>query len=225
MKVSSIFDSISGEVNSYQGAGELSTFIRLHGCNLKCSWCDTKYAQDGPYFDTLSINEIMDRLNYSHVTITGGEPLLQMTEVNILCLAILNERRRNITIETNGSIVPKRIIIEHPTNIRFVVDCKLNSSGMMDMIKFEKVFEKLRVVDTVKFVIENKNDFQVALKIKEDFWSPNILGPKRVYSPVYNIMDPAELVEWVKEAEFEAMVSLQLHKIIWPQAGGRDNER
>ena len=103
MKIRSIFTSVDGEINDFH-QGRLSVFVRLAGCNLNCSYCDTKYAQSIKAGTEKSISEIVSnvcKFNLDKVTITGGEPLLQADEVKIL-IKELSTKGKKITIETNG---------------------------------------------------------------------------------------------------------------------------
>ena len=112
IKINEIFTSIDGEVNRY-GQGGLTTFIRLAGCNLQCSYCDTKQAQAMDTGVDMTIDEITERIEVSKVTITGGEPLCQKDElielINSLCFTDIR-----VTVETNGSlIIPYKAITYH----------------------------------------------------------------------------------------------------------------
>ena len=103
LRIVSIFDSVDGEANAFAGAGQPSTFIRLAGCNLRCSFCDTKYS----YGDGLEmgLDQAVEQVRLPHVTITGGEPLLQAADVRTLCQALV-VGGKTVTIETNGTIRP-----------------------------------------------------------------------------------------------------------------------
>jgi len=217
--VQAIFNSLDGEVNGFQGSGQLCTFIRLKGCNLTCKYCDTNYAQKVKDDAETSIDDILswpDMLE--KVTITGGEPLLQKgTEVLIYKLL---QKGVKVTVETNGTFP----IFNTPEdyNLRFVVDYKLPSSGMEDKMKSE-VFIELRSCDVVKFVIADFADYYIARGLATNKeWSK----AKRVFSPA--VVDQHDYTGWpailaqmmIQDAKIlgDVQYSLQVHKVLWPDA-------
>ena len=221
MFVNSIFNSIDGEVNFY-GQGMLTTFIRLQGCNLKCSYCDTPQAQNktkAPFKMTpAEIVKEVHRLQGNKVTITGGEPLEQRKEL-IRLVEIFNRTRGydfRVTIETNGSKSLKGI----SDMTSWVVDYKLPSSGMEEAMKHE-AFSYLGQQDVVKFVIQNKEDFNKAIQTIEeifgDFGKTDEF-PVFAFSPVYKKITPARLLSWLNETSipklYKTALNIQLHKII-----------
>lgn len=166
MNIYSIFSSIDGEVNFY-GQGSLTTFVRLAGCNLRCNYCDTVYAQEERSGELLSADQTVGRIfehpNVGKITVTGGEPLLQPGELQELCrrLKVNNKKRTNITIETNGSIL---IIPWKFYGATFIADWKLPSSGMSGHMDTDN-FKYLGFDDFVKFVIDNRDDFGEAINV------------------------------------------------------------
>ena len=221
MLVNSIFNSIDGEVN-YYGQGMLTTFIRLQGCNLKCSYCDTPQAQNktkAPFKMTpAEIVKEVHRLQGNKVTITGGEPLEQRKEL-IRLVEIFNRTRGydfRVTIETNGSKSLKGI----SDMACWVVDYKLPGSGMEEAMKHE-AFSYLGQQDVVKFVIQNKEDFNKAIQTIEeifgDFGKTDEF-PVFAFSPVYKKITPARLLSWLNETSipklYKTALNIQLHKII-----------
>ena len=221
MLVNSIFNSIDGEVN-YYGQGMLTTFIRLQGCNLNCSYCDTSQAQDktkAPFKMTpTEIVKEVHRLQGNKVTITGGEPLEQRKEL-IRLVEIFNRTRGydfRVTIETNGSKSLKGI----SDMTSWVVDYKLPSSGMERFMNHE-AFSYLGQQDVVKFVIQNKEDFNKAIQTIEeifgDFGKTDEF-PVFAFSPVYKKITPAQLLSWLNETSipklYKTALNIQLHKII-----------
>jgi len=222
LNVQAIFNSVDGEINGFSGAGQLCTFIRLRGCNLRCVFCDTKYAQDGSVKDMKEVDEILDwpeMLN--KVTITGGEPLFQ--DITSLVTALVASDKR-VTIETNGSLVYPVWPLTNGLfdNVRFVVDYKLPSSGVEDKMN-ALVFEGLRQVDIIKFVILDFNDYYIArgLAVGNTKWEA-----KKVFSPA--IVDQFDYTNWpaalaemmIQDAAIlqDVQFSLQVHKILWPNA-------
>lgn len=230
LNVHAIFDSIDGEENGFGGAGELTTFIRLKGCNLLCSFCDTKYAQQAAPVNMMTIDEIVQQVHFPKVTITGGEPLLQQGDVEELCNRLIFERHCNVSVETNGSIRPEYFT----EGLRYVVDFKLPSSGVMETMK-SIVFASLRYIDVIKFVISDEEDYRYAKMVIQAHPS---WEPKKVMSPTlgclkyrygldgapmeptayFDMSWPRQLAEMMIRDRVDAQYSLQLHKILWPGA-------
>lgn len=206
LQVSEIFNSIDGEGKR---AGVLATFIRLTGCNLRCSYCDTAYAFQGG--SEMSVEEIVaNHAIYRNVTLTGGEPLCQ--NIHPLLQALHDH---NVNIETNGSIDIEPYFI-HP-NAWMTVDYKCNSSGETSAM-LEHNFSVLRPQDVLKFVVGTHEDLQQAYDVcqRHAFCCPIYV------SPVFSRIAPAEIVTFMKEKNIEDWkLQLQLHKFIWnPNARG-----
>ena len=204
MKVNEIFHSIQGETTY---AGMVCSFIRLTGCNLRCSYCDTTYA----YYEGVEMtpNEVLRRVaefNTSLVMITGGEPLLS-PELNQL-VDSLSRHNYHILVETNGSLDIGRI----EGKVIKIVDIKCPSSGMSEFIYWDNL-NKLNPNDQVKFVIGNREDYQWAKEIV----ARNRLAEKLpvLISPVFGKMEPRRLANWIIEDNLKVRFQLQLHKYIW----------
>ncbi len=213
MKVKSVFNSIDGEVNYYH-QGRCSTFIRFSGCNLKCSYCDTIYAQDKNSGIEMSNEEILmkiEKIGCRKITITGGEPLLQAVNLSGL-LVELDKRNYWVSIETNGSLSPVQTQLN---NVTWVMDWKLPSSGMQENMR-ENNFLYLGGKDFIKFVIGNESDFDRCLEVKE-YLEGKGCKARFALSPMVSGLSPSKLVEWIQEVKlFDVIVNLQLHKYIWP---------
>lgn len=210
MRVIEIFDSIDGEGLR---AGELATFIRLAGCNLKCSYCDTAYSipmDSGEEMTIPHILEVVRHIGNKNITLTGGEPLLH--EEGFELANALSDAGYRVNVETNGSI-----------DIRFVgidslitMDWKAPSSGMEAAMKASNL-EKLTEKDVLKLVIA-KSDFDYVA----DFLRQHRLPCYIYLSPVFGQVEPKELVEFAKHLReigvdtSKLRVQLQLHKFIWP---------
>lgn len=204
MKVCEIFTSIQGE-SSY--AGIPCTFVRLMGCNLRCSYCDTTFAYDEGI--ELSEEEIMRKIRLAGidlVEITGGEPLLQR-EVYHFTEKLIEERYR-VLIETNGSVsikdIDKRAVV--------VLDLKTPASGMSDKMDFSNLNE-IKHNDEIKFVITDRNDYE---------WSKDIIYRfdlmdkcHLLLSPAYGILAADTLARWMIDDKVRARLNLQLHKYIF----------
>ena len=208
-KVAEHFISINGEG---QKAGELALFVRFVGCNLGCSWCDTKWANSpNAPFTEMSAQEICDLAQNSgvkNVTLTGGEPLLQQ---NITSLIIaLAKQGSSVEIETNGSVPLPEI---SDSSVTFTMDYKLPSSEMESRMCLEN-FERLTPRDTVKFVCGSHGDLERAAQIIGKY---SLTDKCKVYlSPVFTMIDPKDIVEYMKQHSLNGVrLQLQLHKFIW----------
>lgn len=214
MKVVEKFISIDGEGPT---AGALSVFVRFAGCNLRCAWCDTSYAWDTTADVTdMSASEIADYIKSTgigHVTITGGEPLLQPGLIGLLSRLADYQ----VHIETNGAIPVEQFRIGD--NIHFVIDYKLPDSGMEERMHLPNL-ASVRKADAYKFVIASNRDLDKAVKIVRQY---NLEEKTQVYfSTVFGKMEPAVVVERMKSEKFNGVkIQLQLHKFIWdPQRKG-----
>ncbi|MGM9532508.1 putative 7-carboxy-7-deazaguanine synthase QueE [Intestinibacter sp.] len=206
------FVSIDGEGPS---AGELATFIRFQGCNLRCAWCDTTYSFDkSEITEVLSAEEIYSYIKetgVSNVTLTGGEPLFQENIDEILSL-LNDDKSLTVHIETNGAIDISPFKEKYP-NLIFILDYKLPSSNMTDLMVLEN-FEYVGKTDVYKFVLGSKDDLQEAYKIINKF---DLTNKCLVYfSPVFGAIELEDIVEFMKEKKLNKVrLQVQLHKIIW----------
>ncbi len=212
--INEIFDSIEGEGKR---AGQLTTFVRLDGCNLTCSYCDTMYAHGiDAEKEPWQVQDILDKLHHKNVTITGGEPLMHYKTLPSLLTAIrkLQNRYHEVNIESNGSMPIKEYLDYN--DVFFTLDYKRGSSGMSHTMYLPN-FEQVRSRDVVKFVVGSLEDMQEAAQVYKYFKLSRLDG--NVYlSPVFGSIEPAEIVEFMKAAEhrgFDWRVQLQLHKFIW----------
>lgn len=223
------FVSVNGEGLR---AGRLAAFIRMTGCNLACSWCDTAWANDESCaHENLSAQQLVAWVSdtcVSCVTLTGGEPALQ-PGLGALIEALAqsdtwgNDTKRVIEIETNGSVdlaalhelrCSLKHIVSVPTTIAFTVDCKLPSSGMFSEM-LESNYDLLESEDAVKFVVASKEDMEAAYdRIK----AYSLCSTCEVlFSPVFSCIEPADIVVFMEEKQLsEVRLQLQLHKVIWP---------
>ncbi|TFB11679.1 radical SAM protein [Candidatus Marinimicrobia bacterium MT.SAG.2] len=204
LKISEIYSSIQGE-SSYQGLP--CVFVRLTGCNLRCSWCDTAYAFFGG--EEMSIDEILNNVKekgISLVEITGGEPLIQ-EECYGLMTALCDEGMI-VLLETGGSIDTVKV----DERVKKIIDFKAPSSLMVDENDWSNV-SRLTAGDELKFVIGDRADYDWSLEMIKEYE----LEEKTIInlSPVHNVLQPADLVKWVLEDGLDVRVNLQLHKYIW----------
>jgi 7-carboxy-7-deazaguanine synthase len=211
MKVYRIFVSVDGEVNYYH-QGCLSIFIRLAGCNLNCLYCDTRYAMDQRKAMDLTPGEVFAKIKTASpirkVTITGGEPLLQLSELQIL-VRMLSEKGYRISIETNGSKICGLAYVQS-----FVVDYKLPSSGQEGFMLPIELFATLRESDWIKFVVQDRADFDRAVSLVKILGDLHALAGI-AFSPVLGALPPKVLIDWMVERNLDGPVlNIQLHKII-----------
>ena len=217
-KIAEIFESINGEGTL---AGQLAFFIRFTGCNLNCSYCDTKWANvpDAKYTE-MTADEILDQVKKSgikNVTVTGGEPLIQQEIIPLL--ETLCWDGRYVEIETNGSADVSEVVKIKGERPALTMDYKLPASGMESHMRTEN-FALLEKKDTVKFVAGSRADLERALEIIREF---RLTERCSVYiSPVFGEIEPAEIVDFMLENKLNGVnVQLQMHKFIWdPNAKG-----
>lgn len=211
MKIVEIFQSIDGEANR---CGYLTNFIRLAGCNLRCSYCDTEYALNKTDGTEMSINEIINKLDkdIKNVTLTGGEPLWNFENASLLLTALLKEGF-NISIETNGAIDLTKYIELFPS-LSFVVDYKSPSSNMENFMDINN-FNILRNIDCVKFVVGSISDLEKMVQI---YNSTNLKNntTEIFVSPIFGKIDPKEIVEFLLKNKLQHIrLQIQMHKVIW----------
>ncbi|MFP4165051.1 MAG: 7-carboxy-7-deazaguanine synthase QueE [Chitinispirillaceae bacterium] len=210
LRVCEIFKSIQGE-SSF--AGNLCTFVRLSGCNLACSWCDTAYAREEPGRE-MSVEQITEEVNkYSIklVEITGGEPLLQ-AETSKLCQELL-QQGYTVLVETNGS----QNINLLPSGVRRIVDVKCPGSGAGNSFLMDNL-ETLESCDEIKFVISSLGDAAWAQMFMKENELQKICSV--IFSPVADQLEPKKLAEWIVDRELDVRMGLQLHRIIWGDRRG-----
>jgi len=223
----SIFQSIHGEVN-HLGQGTPATFIRFRGCNLSCTYCDTRYANVKGSRDEVHVlpeevaNTVM-ALGCRNVMITGGEPLLQMDGLQEL-VNLLWRGGCSIAIETNGSFVVPEDILSKVECV--VMDYKMPSSGMESRMNMEAFDASLCPTDFVKMVISSEEEFKYALEVKERILSAGGL-PKFAISAVKDRISPAEISDLIINGKhWDLVLNVQLHKMVWPNnLGGNQVER
>ena len=211
-KVVEKFVSVNGEGKR---AGQLAVFIRFAGCNLECSYCDTKWANDKEVnFELLSVDEVYNYIKSTgikNVTLTGGEPLFQKN-IKELLEKLCYDKNLNIEIETNGSINIKEFIsiVNSPS---FTMDYKCPSSNMEEKMCLSN-FEYLDKKDTVKFVVGNIKDLN---KVKNIINKYKLIEKTSTYiSPVFGSINLESIINFMKENKMnEVNFQIQLHKVIW----------
>ncbi len=210
LNVNEIYHSIQGESTN---AGLLCVFIRLTGCNLRCTYCDTEYA----FFEgkERSVDEIIEEVkkyNCKLVEVTGGEPLMQIESFELM--KKLCDKDFDVMLETAGNMPIKEV----DERVKIIMDLKCPSSGMMDKNLYENV-DHLKKDDEVKFVIGNREDYDwmKAIIVKYDLQNKCAL----LASVVFGKLEPLTLVNWILEDKLEVRFQLQMHKFIWhPETKG-----
>ncbi|MCH6580372.1 MAG: radical SAM protein [Nitrospinae bacterium] len=204
LTINEIFKSIQGE-SSY--TGRPCIFIRLTGCNLRCTWCDTEYAfYEGQPKSIKDIMDAIEPLGVPLVEITGGEPLLQ-EEVYDLMDALL-AKNYEVLLETGGGVSVAKV----PERVIKILDVKCPGSGE-DAKNLWDNLDHLNPHDEVKFVLADRADYE---------WSRDVLQRRDIhqkvqvlFSPVYDTLGLKELAAWVLDDNLPVRVQTQLHKIIW----------
>ena len=209
-KVNEIFLSIDGEGVR---TGLPTVFIRLYGCNLNCSYCDTRYSCENKEYTLMPLMDILEQvLSYGvpRVTLTGGEPLIHEGVKDLINSLVVNGIEVNI--ETNGAVDLQDFWeFRYSSKVIFTMDYKCASSGMEDKMKLWNL-KVLQPKDVIKFVVSNYNELEKMEYILEE------TGCKAqpYVSPVFGAIEPKELVEYVLENKLNNVkVQVQLHKIIW----------
>ncbi len=202
--VNEIFYSVQGEGTS---VGTPTVFVRLTGCNLRCVYCDTEYAfYEG---EKMTLDETIaevEKYECKTVEITGGEPLLQKESLELM--KRLADKGFDVLLETSGSVSIAKV----DKRVKIIMDLKTPSSGMADKNLYENI-EFLDKKDEVKFVVGSAEDYEWAKKKIEEY----ALEEKTnvVFSPVFGVIEPREIVERILRDKLKARFLLQMHKYIW----------
>ena len=213
MRVAEKFISINGEGTR---AGELAVFIRFQGCNLRCSYCDTMWANepDCP-FEEMSPEEISDYVaetGITNCTLTGGEPLLQR-DMKQLVRLLIDKCGCRVEIETNGSANLTPLTMDPQHRPVFTMDYKLPSSGCESAMRRDN-FELLGREDTVKFVCGSLEDLERAHEIMQEYSLPDQCHV--YFSPVFGSIEPAAIVDFMQKRRMNKVrLQIQMHKVIW----------
>lgn len=207
LNIFEIFYSIQGEGTR---AGLPCIFIRLSGCNLRCKWCDTIYAQseyNGNYITFKDIINKVKTFNCNFIEFTGGEPLLQENIIPLIDFFI--KEKYTVAIETNGSFMINKLC----KDVIKIMDIKCPDSGMSANNLFEN-FNYITKNDEIKFVIASKKDFEWSNQVIEKF---NLLDKTNniLFSPVEDCFHIQELAELILNTNSKYRLQIQMHKIIW----------
>ena len=209
IKVNEIFKSIQGESTH---AGLPCTFIRLSGCNVRCNYCDTRYAYEEG--DEMEIEDILSRIksfNCNLVEITGGEPLAQ-GEADLLIEALLSEGYK-VLVETNGTLSIEPLSrLRKAGELHIILDIKTPSSGVSDRVCWDNL-KHVTADDEIKFVLGDRRDYDWSREVIDKY---KLIGRCPIlFSPIYKVLEPSLLAEWIVADNLDVRLNLQLHKIIW----------
>lgn len=209
-RVTEIFYSLQGETRT---VGLPTVFVRLTGCPLRCTFCDTAYAFHGG--EKMSIADIVEQVqSYQarYVTVTGGEPLAQKNCADLL--SALCDAGFEVSIETSGAMdiaaIDPRVVC--------VMDLKTPASGELAKNRYQNI-ELLKADDQVKFVICNREDYDwscqqiVKYKLNERC--------EILFSPVHGDLNPSDLAQWIIDDNLAVRMQVQLHKYLWGEEQGR----
>ncbi|THF62882.1 7-carboxy-7-deazaguanine synthase QueE [Pseudothauera nasutitermitis] len=210
LRLTEIFASVQGESTR---VGLPTVFVRLTGCPLRCSWCDTEYAFTGGRATNIDavLREVASH-GLRHVCVTGGEPLAQKN-----CLPLLNalcDAGYSVSLETSGALD----IAPVDARVARIMDLKAPGSGEEAKNRWENI-EHLRAGDEVKIVLTGEADYAWAL---ERIATLRLAERCEVLlSPVAGQLDPAALAEWIVRDRLPVRFQLQLHKVLWADARGK----
>jgi 7-carboxy-7-deazaguanine synthase len=210
LRITEIFHSIQGEADA---VGWPTVFVRLTGCPLRCSWCDTTYSFTGG--DKRTLDEVLATVagyQARHVCVTGGEPLAQKACLPLL--AALCDAGFEVSLETSGAMDVAAV----DPRVRKVMDLKCPGSGEMARNRWENLAHLLPH-DQLKFVIADRSDYEWA----RDQTRAHALATRCqvLFSPVADALPPGQLADWILADRLPVRLQLQLHKVLWGNTSGR----
>ena len=208
LRINEIFYSIQGESSRI---GMPTVFVRLTGCPMRCSYCDTAYAfHDGQQKEIEEIIQEIKKFETNYVTVTGGEPLAQKN-----CIDLMNqlcELGYKVSLETGGALDIKDV----HSKVKIILDVKTPKSNE-DKNNFWPNLSNIRTNDEIKFVIQDYEDFSWSMDIIEKY---QLNQNQILFSPVYNVLANEQLAEWILKHQLNVRLQLQLHKILWGEKKG-----
>lgn len=204
IKINEIFYSIQGESTF---AGLPTVFVRTTGCNLRCNYCDTKYSYyEGEFF---SLSQVVDKImsfNCQHVCVTGGEPLLQKSSLELMKL--LSDLGRVVSLETSGS----KSLAGVDSRVKIILDVKTPGSGEGQSFLLDNL-KDLSSSSEFKFVICNADDLEWSIQFcrQHDLFDKFTV----LFSPAWGAVDARWLAEQILSKKLSTRLQLQQHKYIW----------
>lgn len=210
LRITEIFFSLQGETRT---VGLPTVFVRLTGCPLRCQYCDTAYAFQGGQWQSIEaiVNEVK-KYNTTYVTVTGGEPLAQKGCISLL--RRLCDDGYEVSLETSGALD----VSEVDDRVVKVVDIKTPGSLEAERNNWSNI-SLLLPHDQVKFVICDRNDYEWAKDIIEQYELTKLC--QVLFSPSYQQVSPGELADWILQDQLSVRLQVQLHKILWGDVKGR----
>jgi 7-carboxy-7-deazaguanine synthase len=205
LTVNEIFFSIQGEGTR---AGRPCVFVRLTGCPLRCTWCDTAYAfHEGVKRSEDEVLAEVGRFPCDLVELTGGEPLSQPAAFPFVTRLL--DAGREVLVETSGHVLLEGL---DPRAVA-IMDVKAPGSGESHRMEWRNL-DLLKPSDEVKVVIADRKDYE---------WSRDLVRERKLFdrcpvlfSPVHGVLDPGELARWILEDGLPVRLQVQLHKVLWP---------
>lgn len=211
LRINEIFYSLQGETST---SGIPTVFVRLTGCPLRCSYCDTEYAfYEGERRALGDILQELEGYEIPYITVTGGEPLAQPD-----CLVLLKElcdRDYRVSLETSGALS----IAEVDPRVHIILDLKTPSSGEVNKNLWDNV-PLLGSKDEIKFVVCDQSDYQW-VRMSIDRFALLKTGAEILLSPAQGTLQPDRLASWVLEDKLPVRMQIQLHKYLWGDARSR----
>ena len=208
LRINEIFYSIQGESSRI---GMPTVFVRLTGCPMRCTYCDTAYAfHEGQQKEIEEIIQEIKKFDTNYVTVTGGEPLAQKNCINLMNQ--LCELGYQVSLETGGAIDIKDV----HSKVKIILDVKTPKSNE-DKNNFWPNLANIKPNDEIKFVIQDYEDFSWSMDIIEKY---QLNQNQILFSPVYNVLANEQLAEWILKHQLNVRLQLQLHKILWGEKKG-----
>lgn len=208
LRINEIFYSIQGESSLI---GMPTVFVRLTGCPMRCTYCDTAYAfHEGQQQEIEEIIQEIKKFDTNYVTVTGGEPLAQKN-----CIDLMNqlcELGYQVSLETGGALDIKDV----HAKVKIILDVKTPKSNE-DKNNFWPNLANIRANDEIKFVIQDYEDFSWSIDIIEKY---QLNQSQILFSPVHNVLANKQLAEWILKHQLNVRLQLQLHKILWGEKKG-----
>ena len=205
LRITEIFYSLQGEART---VGLPTVFVRLTGCPLRCTYCDSEYAFYGGewmHFDEILAD--IEKYGTKHVCVTGGEPLAQAETMSLLTQ--LCDAGYEVMLETSGAFSIQHV----DPRVRVILDVKCPDSNMSGKMDTENYRRLIPGKHELKFVISTRSDFDWSVQLPQETGLHKSI--ECLVSPVEGRISPAELAEWVLHAPVNFRLQLQLHKLIW----------
>jgi 7-carboxy-7-deazaguanine synthase len=207
LRIIEVYASVQGEST---WSGLPCIFVRLAGCNLRCTWCDSEFTFTGGEYQSIdSVVQQVHEMGIELVEVTGGEPLAQR-QTSDLIQALMN-CGHTVLVETSGSLDIRAV----PEGAHVIMDLKPPDSGEVEANDMANL-DRLRPGDEVKFVLASREDYE---------WSREVVTQHRLtervpvlFSTAFGLLDPAKVSAWLCEDKLGVRLQLQMHKYIWPPA-------